>query len=317
MCIYLYFIQPKVWKYTVEILRPKYLHLDRIVLVEGVVLHREDIVRSPGDGIILKLKGDDTRVASGEVIGVIFPDMQSYKNYLQEIDNILAIYKKMTDERQDLIKEKTLEIEDMYKKLSKDNEICRSLIENKKDASDIIKELDQLNKDILDVKKDIEKARLEVGAINKERDNKLKDLESSIVTSYTPIHTDKAGVLMFSSDSKESFRNDIIQGNVHSDISVKDIFGKPKTISSGDKIAKGDIIGRVVDNLESFVVCNVLLDGDSSFTHNRIEIKGEDGSLILDIIKWIGGKEKETWIGKVVGNPSIRDVGFSGTTKVG
>jgi len=316
MFIYIGFIQPKVWKYTVEILRPRYLHLDRIVLVDGVIIHREDVIKSPADGVILKLKGDGTRVANGEVIGVIFPDTQSYEDYLAKLDNILTTYKKMINERQDIVKQKTMEIEAVYKELSKDNEICKSLIENKKDASDIIKELDRLNKDILTIKNNIERMTLEIEALNKEKDNKLKDLEDSIINSYIAIHTNKAGILMFNSDSKESFRDNIIQGGSNSYISVKDIFGKLNTISNGDRVMEGGVIGRVIDNLESFAVCNIVLDGRSNFTHNRVEIR--DGEVIpLNITKWVSKEDKEMWVGKIEGNLPGGDVNFSGVARIG
>jgi len=310
------FIQPKVWKYAIEILKPRYLHLDRIVLIEGIILHRENIIKSPTDGIILKLKEEEMRVASGEIVGVILPDMETYKNYTEELDNTLTTYKKMIKERQDLIKQKGIEIENMYKELSQKSNICSSLIASKKDASEIIKELDQLNRKITLIKKEIEKLKVEINTLKEEEDKRIKDLKEKIITMYTPIHANTAGIISFSSDSKEGFRNDIIGEQISSSISVNNIFGKFNTISNGDAIKKEEAIGRIIDNLESFAVCNVTLDGKASFSHNKVEIKNGE-NMVMDIIKWGSNEGKETWICKIIGNFYTKDVSFSKHAKIG
>jgi hypothetical protein len=316
MFIYMGFIQPKVWKYTIEILKPRYLRLDRMVLIEGVILNRENIIKSPADGIILKLREEGGRVASGEIVGVIFPDMETYKNYTEGLNGTLMTYKKMNEEREALIKQKDIEIENTYKELSQKADICSSLIANKKDASEVIKELDQLNRKIAIIKKEIGKLKLEIDTLSKEKDRKIKDLKERIITVYTPIYTDTAGILSFSSDSKEGFRNDIIGGRVNLGISIHSIFEKFNTISNGDIIKKDKVIGRIIDNLESFAVCNVTLDGKASFSHNRVEIKDGE-NLILDIIKLIPNEGKETWICKIVGNFYNKDMSFSKVAKIG
>ncbi|MGC8971763.1 MAG: HlyD family efflux transporter periplasmic adaptor subunit [bacterium] len=298
--VYICFVQPNLWKYTLKTLSPTYSAIERTVKARGIILYREETINSPVSGIVLKLKKDSTRVSKGEIVAAIFPTAEDYNIYMKEVNSIISYYDNMIKEKNDLIKSKKDEIEKIYLELTKKSNILNSLLENKHNITEVLGDISKLNARIDLLKKEIEKSKLEMENLKREKDQRIDDLKQKIISYNTAIATQNSGIISFSIDNRENIRNSLLEKGINStNLQLDSLIEEPRIISDGDPIKKGEIIAKVIDNLEQFVLLDVTLDGKSPIVHNEFSINIDGKEINIELLKWVSKYPKELWLCKI------------------
>lgn len=297
--VYICFIQPNVWEYTLETFSPYYSTIERTVSAKGVVLCREEVIYSPLSGIMMKVKNDLTRVSKGDTIAIIFPTLEDYKSYIEEVNSVRSYYDNTIKEKSNAIANKKLEMEKVYSDLSKESELLNSLIVNKQDIADALAKINELNARINSLKDEIKALTKDVEMLKEEKLRRLADLKQSAVSSNTKVTSDSSGLISFSIDGREDIRNTLIEKGIQNNVNIESLLKDSKVISDGTLVKKGDAIAKVIDNLEQFVLLDVSLDGKSPIAHNSYQLNIDGKDVNIEFVKWIDKYPKELWLCKV------------------
>lgn len=318
LLFYILFVQPIVWKYTLKTFKPSYSRIERIVDVKGLVLHREEIITAPVSGIFLRLRKDFDRVGKGEELAIIFPTMEDYNSYVAEIERVQKYYEDIINSCKREIVLKRQEIEKTYKELSKEIGIVNSLVLNKQDIGDRIKRLNDLNSHINSLHSEVDQLDAKVKLLGEEREKKMKDIKERAISLNSVVLSSQAGLVVFSIDSKEGLRNSIIEGKIKSFGKEFDyISDRPKVISDGKMIKKGEIIGKIIDNLEQFALLYIKSDGGTDPPHDSIDIHIKDRRVRLEPLSWVKDGLNEIWLCKIKDRTYIDSSYFSAEVKIG
>ena len=296
---YICFVQPNVWEYTLETFSPSSQTIQRIVSAKGVVLYRERVIESPVSGIIMRVKDNSTRIAKGDTIAIIFPTTEDYKNYTREVDSVISYYDDIIKEMNNVITDKKKKIEEIYNDLNKESKLLNSLVANKQDIAEVLIRIGELNSRINSLKGEITNLTKELKVLKEEKLSKLASLRQNAISSNIKVISDTSGLVSFSIDSREDVRSTIIEKGVGDNINVDSLLKESKVINDGDSVRKGEVIAKVIDNLEQFILLEVSLDGKSPIEHNNYKLNLDGKGVSIEFIKWISKYPKELWLCKI------------------
>ncbi len=296
---YICFVQPNVWEYTLETFSPSSQTIQRIVSAKGVVLYRERVIESPVSGIIMRVKDNSTRIAKGDTIAIIFPTTEDYKNYTREVDSVISYYDDIIKEKNNVITDKKKKIEEIYNDLNKESKLLNSLVANKQDIAEVLIRIGELNSRINSLKGEITNLTKELKVLKEEKLSKLASLRQNAISSNIKVISDTSGLVSFSIDSREDVRSTIIEKGVGDNINVDSLLKESKVINDGDSVRKGEVIAKVIDNLEQFILLEVSLDGKSPIEHNNYKLNLDGKGVSIEFIKWISKYPKELWLCKI------------------
>lgn len=296
---YICFVQPNVWEYTLETFSPSYLTIQRTVSAKGIVLCREKVIESPVSGVIMRVKSDSTRISKGDTVAIIFPTLEDYKSYIKEADSITSYYDNAIKEKDNIIVEKKNEIEKIYNALNRESELLNSLVANKQDFTEVLSKIGELNSNINSLKGEITNLTKELEGLKKEKLSKLASLKQNVISSNIKVISDSPGLVSFSIDGKEDIRNTVIERGIGDNLNIDSLLRESKVVNDGDPVKKGDIIGKIIDNLEQFILLEVSLDGKSPIEHNSYKLNIDGKDVSIEFIKWISKYPKELWLCKI------------------
>jgi len=298
---YICFVQPNVWRYGLKTLSPSYSTIERIVDAKGVVLCRERLVNSPVSGIVMKVKSDLARVSKDETVAIIFPTIEDYNSYIREVNGVTSYYDNAIREKNSAIEDRKREIEKIYGELNRASELLSSLVASKQDITDVLGKIGELNSRIDSLKNELVNLTNELEGLKREKVRKLASLKEKAVSSNTRVTVDSSGLISFCTDGREDIRNAIIEkgleGNI--DLKIDALIREPKVIADGDPVKKGDVIAKVIDNLEQFVLLEVSLDGKSPISHSGYHLNIDGKDVGIELIKWISSYPKELWLCRI------------------
>jgi len=298
---YLCFVQPNLWKYTLETLAPSYATVERIVSAQGIVLCREETVDAPVSGVLLKVKEDSSKVSKGEVLAVIFPTVEDYNNYLKEINAIVERYDSAVKEKNALIESKKGEMKKVYEELVREGNILNSLVTNRQDITDVVDKIKNLNSRIVLLKNEIETLTAELEGLKREKEREIVELKQKIISSNVTVVSRASGLVFFEIDGKEYTRNNIIEKGIegNTDLSLNSLMKQPKVISNGDFVKRGETIAKTVDNLEQFVLFDVTLDGKLPIILDRFSVNIDGKVVEFQLMRRENNHFKELWFCKI------------------
>jgi hypothetical protein len=308
---YLCFVQPNLWKYTLETFAPSYATVERIVSAQGIVLCREETVDAPVSGVLLKMKEDSAKVSKGEVLAVIFPTAEDYKNYLKEVNAIVERYDSAIKEKNALIEGKKEEIKKVYEELTREGNILNSLVTNRQDITDVIDKIRNLNSRIVLLKNEMETLTGELEGLKREKEQKIAELKQKIITSNITVVSRASGLVSFEIDGREYERNAVIEKGIegNTDLSLNSLIKQPRVISSGDFVRRGETIAKTVDNLEQFVLLDVTLDGKLPIILDRFSVNVDGKVVEFQLMRRENNHFKELWFCKI---KSLYYIGLKG-----
>lgn len=296
---YICFVQPNVWKYTLKIFSPYSQTIQRVVVAKGIVLCREKVIESPVSGVIMKVKDDSTRISKGDTIAIIFPTSEDYKSYTRDVDSVISYYDNTIKEKNNVIADKKKEIEKIYNELSRESELLNSLVANKQDIAEVLGRVGELNSRINSLKDEITDLTEDLKVLKEEKLRKLASLKQNAVSSNIRVISDISGLVSFSIDGRENIRNTIIEKGIGDNISIDSLMKNSKVINDGDSVRKGEIIAKVIDNLEQFILLEVFLDGKSPIEHENYKLNIDGKDIEIEFIKWISRYPKELWLCRI------------------
>ncbi|MCX7796521.1 MAG: hypothetical protein N2380_08390 [bacterium] len=296
---YICFVQPYVWEYTLETFSPPYLTIQRIVNAKGIILCREKVIESPVSGVIMKVKSNSMRISKGDTIAIVLPTIEDYKSYIGKVNSITSYYDKAIEEKDNIIAGKEKEIEKIYEDLNKESELLNSLVANKQDVAEVLNKINELNSRINSLKVEIENLTKELEVLKREKLLRLADLRQNIISSNIKVISDRSGLVSFCIDGMEDARNIVIERGSEDNLNIDSLLRESKVINDGDPVRKGDIIAKVIDNLEQFILLEVSLDGKSPIEHNNYNLNIDGKDVNIEFIKWVGKYPRELWLCKI------------------
>ena len=248
--------------------------LEDVVKAEGVVIKKEDVYKSEGNGKISTYYKEGDRAGAGKKIASISltDDKSALEEELKEINVKIENLKKADKEGKSLKTDK----KEVKENLSETIELLQDKI-SKEDFEDVslVKENIYLNMGKnTDVSGENTLLKQSLDNLNKRKAELIKEISDNTINYFSK----ECGIVSFDSDGLEDIYSAENLDNYTLD-KFERVNLKEKKIKNNDKVETGDFIFKIIYNFEWYIGC-IVDDSkkiESLETGNTVEITANDG----------------------------------------